>query len=92
MAVNRLDLFRQHMARLDATAGPRETIQGGYYVAPPGNSVAVQLVARLSLKPASSHMVLGGVGSGKTTQLMVVCEQLNRLDDMSAGYIDVSEH
>jgi Cdc6-like AAA superfamily ATPase len=92
MAVNRLDLFRQHMARLDATAGPREIIEGGYYVAPPGNSVADQLVARLSLKPSSSHMVLGGVGSGKTTQLMTVCEQLNRIEDTRAVYIDVSEH
>lgn len=92
MAVNRLDLFRQHMARLDATAGPREIIEGGYYVAPPGKSVAEELVARLSLKPSSSHMVLGGVGSGKTTQLMMVCEELNRIADIAAGYIDVSEH
>lgn len=91
MAVNRLDLFRQHMARLDATAGPREIIQGGYYVAP-GKSVADELSARLSLKPSSSHMVLGGVGSGKTTQLMMACEQLNRIKDTSAIYIDVSEH
>lgn len=92
MAVNRLDLFRQHMARLDATAGPRETIQSGCYVAPPGKSVADELSARLSLKPSSSHLVLGGVGSGKTTQLMMVCEQLNRLKDTSAIYIDVSVH
>jgi hypothetical protein len=92
MAANRLDQFRAFMARLDASAGPRETIRdGGYYVAPPGKSVADELAARLSLKPSSGHIVLGGVGSGKTTQLALVCEQLNRIEDTRAIYIDVSD-
>src|SRR5688500_18088170 len=88
MAGYPIDLFQQHMARHEATEAQREIIKGGFYVAPPGNSVADQLVARLSLKPSSSHMVLGGVGSGKTTQLMMVCEQLDRFDDTRARYID----
>lgn len=93
MAANRLDQFREYMARLDASAGPQETIQeGGYYVPPPGKSVADELARRLSLKPSSSHIVLGGVGSGKTTQLALTCKQLNRIGDTQAVYIDVSKN
>jgi Cdc6-like AAA superfamily ATPase len=93
MAANRLDQFREYMARLDASAGPQETIQeGGYYVPPPGKSVADELARRLSLKPASSHLVLGGIGSGKTTQLALVCKQLHHIEDTRALYLDVSEH
>jgi Cdc6-like AAA superfamily ATPase len=92
MSSNRLDRFRQYMARLDASAGPGEAVTDGYYVAPPGRSVADDLGARLELKPSSSHIVLGGVGSGKTTQLVVACERLNRIEDTRAVYIDVSEH
>jgi Cdc6-like AAA superfamily ATPase len=92
MSSNRLDRFRQYMARLDASASPGEAVTDGYYVAPPGKSVAEDLGARLELKPSSSHIVLGGVGSGKTTQLVMACERLNRIEDTRAIYFDVSEH
>ena len=67
-------------------------IEGGYYVEPPGRTVAHDLGPRLELEPTSSHIVLGGVGSGKTTQLMVMCDRLNRVDDILALFIDVTEH
>ena len=75
------------MIRLDASESADV-----YYVEPPGKSVARDLAARLEIKPNTSHVVLGGVGSGKTTQLKRVCEQLNRIEDTQALFVDVSEY
>lgn len=80
------------MARLNAAASPQQALDSGYYVAPPAElSVAHELAARLELQPASTHLVIGGVGSGKTTELLAACHQLANDDDIAALYVDVSE-
>src|SRR5438093_328334 len=89
---NRRDRFRQYMSRLSGAAHPREAIKEGLYVARPGRAVADQIVSRLELEPASSHLIVGGVGSGKTTQLLVAQRRLREMSDTQAIFLDVSEH
>lgn len=87
----RLEKFRGYMARLNPAANPQDAIREGLYVPKPGRSMADEVAARLELDPTSSHLIIGGIGSGKTTQLMVARDRLNQLPDMRAEYIDVSK-
>lgn len=85
---DRLDRFRQYMANLDVSTSVHHR---EFYVKPPGQSVADDLAARLEINPRSSHIVLGGIGTGKTTQLILACQRLNALLDTSAVYVDISK-
>jgi hypothetical protein len=89
---NRRDRFREYMSRLDAAADPRLAIERGFYVPRPGRGNADQIAGRLELRPASTHLVVGGVGAGKTTQLLMARERLSSLGDTHAIYIDISRH
>ncbi|MGD1873019.1 MAG: hypothetical protein ACFB02_08185 [Mastigocoleus sp.] len=87
---NRLQIFRERMAAFEGAANPQEAIESGYYVKPPGNLLAERISARVALRPASSHLLIGGIGSGKTTQLLVACENLKKIGDIYPIYVDVS--
>ena len=89
---NRLQIFRERMAAFEGAANPQEAIESGYYVRTPGKLLAEKLSARVALRPASSHLLIGGIGSGKTTQLLVACERLKEIGDIYPIYIDVSLH
>jgi hypothetical protein len=88
--IEQLQRFRASMERLDAAADPRSTIARGLYVPPAARSVADEVAGRLALQPASTHLIVGGIGSGKTTQLLVAEERLRQIPDMRAVYLDVS--
>ncbi|MDJ0615544.1 MAG: hypothetical protein QNJ63_02155 [Calothrix sp. MO_192.B10] len=87
---NRLQIFRERMAAFEGAANPQEAIESGYYVRAPGQLLAEKLSARVALRPASSHLLIGGIGSGKTTQLLMACENLKQIGDIYPIYIDVS--
>lgn len=87
---DRLQRFRRYIERLDAAADPRFTIERGLYVPPSARSIADEVAGRLELQPASAHLIAGGIGSGKTTQLLMAAQRLRALPDMQAIYIDVS--
>lgn len=78
------------MARFDAAASPGNAIERGFYVERPGRSVADEIAARIELRPASTHLLVGSVGSGKTTQLLVAKRRLDKLRELSTIYVDVS--
>lgn len=78
------------MERLDAAADPRSAIARGLYVPPSARSVADEIAGRLELQPASAHVIVGGIGSGKTTQLLVAEDRLRQAPDMQTVYLDVS--
>ena len=78
------------MARFDAAANPGKAIERGFYVERPGRSVADEIAARVELRPGAAHLLVGGVGSGKTTQLLVARDRINKLPDVRAFYVDVS--
>ncbi|MFN5067029.1 MAG: hypothetical protein ACK4V0_16320 [Aphanizomenon sp.] len=87
---NRLKLFRERMAAFEGAANPSEAIESGYYVHAPGKLLVDTISGRIALRPSSSHLLLGGIGSGKTTQLLVACQQINEIEDTHAIYVDVS--
>ena len=92
---DRLTRFREYMAHLDAGADPRHAIARGLFVARPlrkGRSLFEEIAGRLELHPGSSHLVLGSIGSGKTTQLLMAEKRLAENHDCTALYIDVSLH
>lgn len=79
------------MARFDAAAEPRAAIERGHYVEPLGRSFKDQLIGRIELRPASTHLLVGGIGSGKTTELLIAAERLDAYEDINAVYVDISE-
>lgn len=83
------------MERLDAAADPLHAIERGLYVnrgLRKGRSLFQEIAGRLELRPSSTHLVLGGIGSGKTTQLLMAARQLAERPDNFALVIDVSLH
>jgi hypothetical protein len=88
--MSRRERFRSYMTRMAAAADPTLTIEQQMYVRPP-RPLADELVGRLEIEPAGRHLVVGGIGSGKTTQLLMAAQALNAMPDMCAAYIDVSQ-
>jgi len=54
-------------------------------------SVSVRIAAELALAPSSTHLLIGGIGSGKTTQLLAAQKLVSQIHDTRALYIDVSK-
>jgi hypothetical protein len=88
---NRLEFFRQQMAAFDGAADPRGAIENGFYIEEPEHSTTNQLFKRICLKPDSRNLLLGGIGSGKTTQLLKI-EQLLKDTDVYPHYVDVTRY
>jgi hypothetical protein len=80
------------MAAFEASADPKSALDRGYYVEEPRGSISSRMLGRLALRPSSSHILVGGIGSGKTTQLLRLEKDLNNISDTFSKYIDVSEH
>jgi hypothetical protein len=78
------------MAAFEGAADPQKAVNSGFYIQQPRNPVADRIAARIALRPASTHLLIGGIGSGKTTQLLVTCDRIKEIEDISAHYVDVS--
>jgi hypothetical protein len=87
--MTRRERFRQYMTRVAAAADPALAIDQNLYVHPP-NAISDVIVRHLEIEPTSRHLVVGSIGSGKTTQLLVATQELNALPDIRAVYVDVS--
>jgi hypothetical protein len=92
MASDRLMRFRQYMAAFEGAADPAKSLAHGHYVHAPGQLLVDQIAGRIALRPNSTHLLVGGIGSGKTTQLLVAKNQLEAIDDLAICYVDVSRH
>ena len=82
------------MARMNPTGDPLSAIREGFYVERPGGSVRSTLKPRLEVDPVSTHLVLGGIGSGKTSELLVSARTLRSSllpEGDHVDYIDVSK-
>lgn len=71
---------------MNPTTDPGVALREGFYVDPPGSALALTLQRQLELDPASTHLVLGGIGSGKTSTL------LKTIRDLSAPLREVGDH
>ncbi len=78
------------MAAFEGSANPSKAIESGYYVPEPGKSVSDLITGRIALRPASTHLILGGIGFGKTTQLLMTLKKIDELPSTYSQYIDVS--
>ena len=63
---NRLELFRSQIAAFDGAADPMSAISKGYFIEEPQQSSTNALFKRISLRPQSKILLIGGIGSGKT--------------------------
>jgi hypothetical protein len=88
MSTERRDAFRELIRRLDPAEKPQRAMEQGFYVEP-GGSISEQIATQLELSPTSTHMLIGGIGSGKTTQLLRVRELLETVGDVRAFFVDV---
>lgn len=88
--MTRRERFKQYMTRVAAAADPALAIEQKLYVHPP-NAISDLIARQLEIDPTSRHLVVGSIGSGKTTQLLVATQELNDLPDMRAVYVDVSQ-
>jgi hypothetical protein len=92
--MTRLQRFRAFIAEMNPSSNPGEAIEQGYYVDPPDGGVWSQLTKKLELEPASTHLVLGGIGSGKSSELLRAYKQLRaslRENGDFVRYCDVSK-
>lgn len=93
--MTRLKRYRAFLAAMNPSSDPQVAIDDGLYVEPPGQPVWAALKLKLELEPASTHLVLGGIGSGKTSELLKTClalrKSLPEVGDFVA-YCDVSQH
>jgi hypothetical protein len=93
MASDRLIRFRQYMAAFEGAADPAKSLAYGHYVHAPGQLLVDQIAGRIALRPNSTHLLVGGIGSGKTTQLLVAKQQLESVDEeLLVHYVDVSHY
>ena len=86
---DRLKFFRRLMSAFEGTSNPQRAVERGFYVNLPNNPVG-ELARRIEVNPWSARMLLGGIGSGKTTRLLLIQNVLNELEDIKAIYVDVS--
>lgn len=86
---DRLKFFRRLMSAFEGTSNPQRAVERGFYINLPNNPVG-EITGRVALRPSSMHLLFGGIGSGKTTQLLMTQTALNGLEDIKAIYVDVS--
>ncbi|MFN7716446.1 MAG: hypothetical protein ACK5QS_13340 [Pseudanabaenaceae cyanobacterium] len=85
----RLKFFRKLMSAFEGTSNPQRAVERGFYVKLP-NSPIREITRRIEVNPSSIKILLGGIGAGKTTQLLLTQSVLNELEDIQAIYVDVS--
>lgn len=88
MAADRRERFREYIRNLNPTADPLQTLDQGMYVAHP-LATSSRIAHRLDIEPASSHLLVGGTGSGKTTELRRARAILESNSDVVTFFWDV---
>jgi hypothetical protein len=78
------------MRKLNPTAPARITIDSGLVVEDLHSSLFRTLAARADLDPGSQQLLVGGIGSGKTTELLLAEKWLEQQGQTLSVYIDIS--
>jgi hypothetical protein len=76
------------MRRLDPKADPSIALRDGSYV-PSLHATSSHIATRLEIDPASNHLIVGAIGSGKTTELLIINDRLTASTDIVPLFIDV---
>ena len=78
------------MKWFNPTAPPKAAIGEGLIYRDPQRSIFKQLAAGADLDPGSQQLVVGGIGSGKTTELLLAERELAAHERTLTVYVDVS--
>ncbi|HEY2031674.1 MAG TPA: hypothetical protein VGH20_20920 [Myxococcales bacterium] len=54
--------------------------------------MASTIASSLELDASTRHLIVGSVGAGKTTQLLMIAHRLREIPDIIPMYVDASEH
>lgn len=82
--------FREYMQKLNPTAPAQSVIDSGLALKDLHGSLYKVMAARADLDPGSQQILVGGIGSGKTTELLLTQRWLTDEFRSSALYIDIS--
>ncbi len=88
--LSRRDKFRAYMQAFNPTAPARGVIEAGLVCEDLHHSLFRNLSGRADLEPGSQQVLLGGIGSGKTTELLLAERWLREQGHVLPLYIDIS--
>ena len=88
--VQRRDKFRKYMQAFNPTASAQEAIDAGLVFENLHGALYLNLAGRADLEPGSQQLLVGGIGSGKTTELLLATRWLKSEGHVLPVYIDVS--
>ncbi len=86
----RRESFREYMRKLNPTAPAWTIIDSGLAVQNLHGSLHQTMAARADLDPGSQQILVGGIGSGKTTELLLAERWLKHQGGTLSLYIDIS--
>src|ERR1035437_2642941 len=89
-ASQRRERFSEYMRKLNRTAPARLAIDSGLVVEDLHGSLFKTLAARADLEPGSQQLLVGGTGSGKTTEMLLAERWLEQQGQTLSLYIDIS--
>ena len=84
---NRRDRFRQQIARLEGAKDPRVAIEEGFHV--PRPVLGERVLRQIELEASALRIIVGPIGSGKSTELLWLERALGELPDVWPMYVDV---
>lgn len=84
---NRRDRFRQQIARLEGAKNPRTAIEEGFFV--PRPTRGERLLRQIELEASALRIIVGPIGSGKSTELLWLERALGEVADVWSMYVDV---
>ena len=88
--LQRRDKFRAYMQAFNPTAPPQRVIQAGLVYEDLRRFLFRNLGGRADLEPGSQQLLVGGVGSGKTTELLLAARWLETRGNALPLYIDIT--
>jgi len=88
--VQRRDKFRKYMRAFNPTARAQDVIEAGLVFEDLHRSVYLNLAGRADLEPGSQQLLVGGIGSGKTTELVLASRWLREQGNVLPLYIDIT--
>jgi hypothetical protein len=89
-SAQRRERFRKYMRNLNPNEPAKMTIEAGLVVEILHDDLFRKLAARADLDPGSQQLLVGGVGSGKTTELLMAEQWLTQQGQTFSLYIDIS--
>src|SRR5258708_25602243 len=82
--------FRNYMRAFNPTAPARDVIAAGLVLEDLQKNLHLSLAARADLEPGSQQLIVGGIGSGKTTELLFAEQSLTKQASTLPLFIDVT--